>query len=142
MDPRHISSESIGPSFFCIGWKTRPAPGSRGSVCPDRFSSACRDSRYCSTHNTCQTAYLRKVHGETVVIIHPCHPLNGQSVDILHLRSNSHILVELPNGSAQVIPVSWTDRSIPNIHKQCKIEGLCLSPFALLEAAEWLRKTK
>ena len=95
--------------------------------------------------NTGQTAYLRTVHGETVTITHPCHPLNGRSVEVLHFRSRSqhpHVLIELPDGCSQAIPISWTDRAIPSIHNQCKIEGLRLSPFALLEAVEWLQKQK
>ena len=96
-------------------------------------------------HNTGQTAYLRTVHGETVTITHPCHPLNGRSVEVLHFRSRSqhpHVLIELPNGCSQAIPISWTDRAVPNIHNQCKLEGLRLSPFALLEVAEWLQNQK
>ncbi len=95
--------------------------------------------------NTGQTAYLRKVHGETVHITHPCHPLHGRSVEVLHFRSRSqhpHVLIELPDGCSQAVPISWTDRAVPNIHHQCKLEGLRLSPFALLEAAEWLQKQK
>lgn len=98
-----------------------------------------------TTHNSSQTAYLRKVYGETVTITHPGHPLSGVSVSVLHFRSrshNPHVLIELPDGSAQAVPVSWTDRKVPSIHSQCKIEGLRLSPFALLEAAEWLQKLK
>jgi hypothetical protein len=95
--------------------------------------------------NTGQTAYLRKVHGEAVQITHPCHPLNGRSLAVLHFRSRSqdpHVLIELPDGCGQAVPISWTDRAVPSIHNQCKIEGLRLSPFALLEAAEWLQKQK
>ena len=96
-------------------------------------------------YNTGQTAYLRRVHGETVQIIHPCHPLNGRSLAVLHFRSRSqppHVLIELPDGCGQDVPISWTDRAIPSVHNQCKIEGLRLSPFALLEVAEWIQKQK
>ena len=111
--------------------------------CP--FFFAIQATYLSNNRNTGQTAYLRKVHGETVHIIHPCHPLNGRSVEVLHFRSRSqppHVLIELPDGCSQAVPISWTNRAVPNIHHQCKLEGLRLSPFALLEAAEWLQKQK
>jgi len=49
-------------------------------------------------------------------------------------------MVEFPDGTARNIPVSWTDRAVPQPHHMSDLEGLRLSPFALLEACEWLQK--
>jgi len=86
---------------------------------------------------------LRRVDDETVTITHPCHPLCGKPVSALHYRLRPHdpsILVELPDGSAREIPISWTDRAVPSIHSGSASEGIRLCPYALLEAAELVKK--
>ena len=145
MDQYYILSESTVPNFcetFYAIYPNQSRPELDYRCRPFYVMHVTYSSRI---HNTGQTAYLRKVHGETVHITHPCHPLNGRSVEVLHFRSRSqhpHVLIELPDGCSQAVPISWTDRAVPNIHNQCKLEGLRLSPFALLEVAEWLQNQK
>lgn len=53
---------------------------------------------------------------ETVRITHPCHPLRDQELTVLHYRWRSEppsVLVETPDGSACSLPLSWTDRAVP-----------------------------
>jgi hypothetical protein len=51
-------------------------------------------------------------------------------------------MVEFPDGTARNIPVSWTDRAVPQLHHMNGLKGLRLSPFALLEVCEWLQKIR
>ena len=70
-----------------------------------------------STGSASGNAYLRRVHGEFVVITHPCHPLVGRSLPVLHYRPRGPtptVVAEFPDGSAQVLPLSWTDRGAPS----------------------------
>jgi hypothetical protein len=51
-----------------------------------------------------------------VVITHPCHPLLGKALPVLHYRRRGPaptVLAEFPDGSTQVLPLSWTDRAAP-----------------------------
>ena len=103
------SFESILPNFFCARWMIRPVRGSRVSGRPDPAFSVYRDLHYYKSHKSCWNAYLRKVHGETVIITHPCHPFYGHSVDVLHFQldtQNPSIMVEFPDGTARNISVS------------------------------------
>ena len=43
------------------------------------------------------------------------------------------ILVEMPDGTAQCLPVSWTDRARPDPHRAVARGGARLSGLALLE---------
>ena len=105
--------------------------------------AVCRGLSWRSGHSSGSNAYLRRVHDEKVAITHPCHPLFNQSVSVLHYRQRSQdpsIIVELPDGSAREIPVSWTNRAVPSIHLGVATEGLRLCPYALLEAVEWAKR--
>ena len=78
-----------------------------------------------------------------MVITHPCHPLSGQEVRVLHYRRKGPlpaILVELPDLSTQLLPVGWTDRSAPDSLQGAIAADLRLSPTALLELIDWLEK--
>jgi hypothetical protein len=50
-----------------------------------------------------------------VTITHPCHPLRGQQVEIIHLHQSAEpeIVVQLPDGLHARIPASWTDYPTP-----------------------------
>ena len=64
-----------------------------------------------------RNAYLRRVHGERVVLTHPCHPLAGRELEVLQYYARGsprRVVVELPDGTAQCIPLSWTDRGGPS----------------------------
>ena len=90
-------------------------------------------------------AYSRQVWGDTVIITHPCHPLVGQEVKVLHYRRHSllpAILVELPDLSTQYLPTSWTDRGVPGVVGGSLEPGQRLCPFALLEVIEWIEKSR
>ena len=50
------------------------------------------------------------------------------------------MLVEFPDGTTQSIPISWTDRGTPGVHDVSILRNIRLSPFALLELAEWIKK--
>ena len=50
------------------------------------------------------------------------------------------MLVEFPDGTTQSIPISWTDRGTPDVHDVGILRNIRLSPFALLELAEWIKK--
>jgi len=86
-------------------------------------------------------AYLRRVHGETVGIIHPCHPLVGKRVSVIHYRrdrAGPAVVVELPDRSLQCMPERWTDRARPD---PCSISVSPASRFSahcLLEVADLL----
>ena len=91
-----------------------------------------------SSTNRCSgwNAYLRRVRGETVAITHPGHPLSGKAVAVLHYRPRSRlpsVLVELPDRTAQCVPLSWTDRASPDPHRAMTVPGARLSGLALVE---------
>ena len=55
---------------------------------------------------------------------------------VLHYRPKSRlpsVLVELPDGTAQCLPVSWTDRASPDSHRAVTMADVRLSGLALLE---------
>ena len=62
---------------------------------------------------------------------------------MIHYRKKAKvpsILVEFPDGSTHNIPVVWTSLADPDpTHLGEIVKNLRLSPFALLEVAEWLR---
>ena len=90
-----------------------------------------------------RNAYLRRVHGEKIVITHPCHPLAGQAVLVLHYRPNSSnpsVLVELPDLSVQHLPLSWTERARPDQHRVIQEPEQRLSGLGALEMTELLEK--
>jgi len=75
------------------------------------------------------------------VITCPGHPLSGKAVPILHRRPGGGVptvLVELPDGTTQCMPVSWTDRAAPNPHQIASAPGARLSGLALLEVVQHL----
>ncbi len=113
-----------------------PLPQLAGPAC-----DACHGPRSNSGHSDGWNAYLRRARGESVVIAHPGHPLSGRVVAVLHYRpkgGSPTVLVELPDGTAQCIPVSWTDRATPNPHEAASAAGARLSGLALLELVEYL----
>jgi hypothetical protein len=46
-----------------------------------------------------------------VTITHPFHPLRGQQVEIIRIRSGTdpNLIVRLPDGSHAAVAVDWTD---------------------------------
>jgi hypothetical protein len=57
-------------------------------------------------------------------------------VAVLHYRPKGRpprVLVELPDGTAQCVPLSWTDRATPDPHRAVRVPGTRLSGLALLE---------
>jgi hypothetical protein len=70
------------------------------------------------------------------VITHPGHPLSGRKVTVLHYRPKGpspSVLVEMPDQTAQAVPLSWTDRGAPDPHRVAIRPGMRLSGLALLE---------
>jgi len=60
-------------------------------------------------------------------------------VAVLHYRPGGpspSVVVELPDGSAQCVPLSWTNRAAPDPHQAAALPGGRLSGLALLELAE------
>ena len=58
---------------------------------------------------------LLKAHSTHVRIIHPAHPLRGQSFPIIqHQRKdNPHLIeIQLTGGERRFIPLDWTDRKL------------------------------
>jgi hypothetical protein len=55
-----------------------------------------------------------KRSAQTIKIIHPTHPLRGQIFEEVPLYGGkpdpTGILIELPNGKRQLIPLAWTDQ--------------------------------
>jgi len=87
-------------------------------------------------------SYLRRVEGEFITITHPCHPLEGRAVPVLHHRPrgpNPTVVVEMPDGSARPLSLEWTDRARPDPHPAASAPGARLSGLALLEVAARLR---
>ena len=117
----------------------RRGPSARSAFCGVPGSCCC------SSHSDVWNAYLRRVHGETVVITHPCHPLAGQRVDVIHYCPDGavpSVVIELPDQSLQCLPVRWTDRCVPEWYAANASEGSRLSAPALLEVVKWLEKWK
>ena len=60
------------------------------------------------------------MRNETIEITHPCHPFSGLNLAVLHYRPTSSppsVVVELPDGTARSVPLSWTDRAEPDKHE-------------------------
>lgn len=57
---------------------------------------------------------LLKRSAQTIKITHPTHPLWGQTFEEVPLYGGkpdpTGILIELPNGKRQLIPLAWTDQ--------------------------------
>ena len=96
-----------------------------------------------------RNAYLTRVRDQTITITHPCHPLQGQKLAVLqlHLKAEPQaVIVEVPDGNVQTIPLSWTDRATPDAHrvdasaKHGRLSGLALLELIDLMAA-WRRET-
>ena len=101
-----------------------------------RSSRACRGRRSSRRRSDGWNAYLRRVRGQTVVITHPGHPLRGRTVAVLHYRPKGRspsVLVEMPDQTAQALPLSWTDRASPDPHRMAIGPGTRLSGLALVE---------
>lgn len=58
---------------------------------------------------------LLKRSAQTIKITHPTHPLQGQTFEEVPLYGGkadpTGILIELPNGKRQLIPLAWTDQA-------------------------------
>jgi len=63
-------------------------------------------------------------------------------VPVIHRRGGSapRVVVELPDHTVQSLPFAWTDRAVPCAHKLASSGKLRLSPLALLEVIEVLRR--
>ena len=88
-----------------------------------------------------RNAYLKREHGVTVVITHPCHPLHGQEVIVLQFHrqtADPRVVIEGPDGVAHVLPISWTDRALPSEHVACSGSGARLSGLAVLDLLAFL----
>ena len=62
---------------------------------------------------------------------------------VLHYRLKSEqpsVVVELADLSVQCMPLSWTDRALPNPHDSCQQDGARLSGLALLEVVKLLEQ--
>jgi Family of unknown function (DUF5372) len=115
-----------------VGGVSRRRP-QEARLCPAEGRPSCG---WRSGRSSGWNAYLRRVRAETVVITHPSHPLSGKALAVLHYRPKGRVLsvlVELPDGSAQCLPVSWTDRARPDPHRAVTVSGARLSGLALLE---------
>jgi len=73
--------------------------------------------------------------------------LRGEKLAVLHYRSREEppaVVVELPDRTAHVIPLSWTDRATPSLDRLAGAPGSRLSGMALLELvgllAAWERR--
>jgi hypothetical protein len=49
-----------------------------------------------------------KAHPSDVTIIHPAHPLRGQTFPSLQ-RSSAGVLIQLPSGEQRFVALAWTD---------------------------------
>ena len=90
-------------------------------------------------------AYLRRVEGEFVTITHPCHPARGRSVPVLHYRFGAQsptVVVEMPDGSARSLPLSFTDHGCPDPHALAAAEGARLSGLALIDVVSLLDRSR
>jgi hypothetical protein len=77
----------------------------------------------------------------TVVVTHPCHPLQGQEVIVLQYHRQTpdpRVVVEGPDGVAHVLPMSWTDRALPSEHLACSRPEARLSGLAVLDLLAFL----
>lgn len=62
---------------------------------------------------------------------------------VLHYRPKGpspSVLVEMPDQTAQALPLSWTDLGAPNPHRVAIRPGMRLSGLALLELVGRLEK--
>ena len=60
--------------------------------------------------------HLIETHSKTpitqVTLLHPTHPLRGQTFPVLH-QSSDEVLIQLPSGQQRFIPLDWTDQVVP-----------------------------
>jgi len=86
------------------------------------------------------------VRDERVTITHPCHPLRKRELAVLHYRLSSEppsVLVEMPDGSAHSVPLSWTDRAVPDEETAlCESTSQRISGRAVLELLDQLQAWK
>jgi hypothetical protein len=68
---------------------------------------------------------------EFVTIIHPCHPLNGQQVEVVRVRrgSDPDLIVRLPDGRHAAVAMSLTSyvRSTDNEQLEARLHLLDLN---------------
>ena len=55
--------------------------------------------------------------------------------------SPPRLVVRLPDGSAQGIPLAWTDHAGPSMDESARSEGARLLLLALLEAVTWVQQS-
>jgi hypothetical protein len=85
---------------------------------------------------------LARIHGETVVLTHPCHPRSGQEALVLQYdreAATPSLVVEFPDRTRQRIPLAWTDRTDPSLHQAGASPGARLSGPALLELVRFIQ---
>jgi len=71
--------------------------------------------------------------------------MSGTKVAVLHYRPQAptpSLLVELPDHTAQCLPLSWTDRATPDPFRTAIPHGARLSGLALLELVRLVEKEK
>ena len=49
-----------------------------------------------------------------VTIVHPAHPLRGQTFPVLQ-QSPDEALIQLPSGEQRFIALAWTDQAVPPV---------------------------
>jgi hypothetical protein len=55
-----------------------------------------------------------KAHPTEVTIVHPTHPLRGQTFPVLQ-QSPNEVLIQLPSGEQRFIALAWTDQAVPPV---------------------------
>ena len=55
-----------------------------------------------------------KAHPAEVTIIHPAHPLRGQTFPALQ-QSPEEVLIQLSSGEQRFIALAWTDQAVPPV---------------------------
>jgi len=82
------------------------------------FALRAKNSTTYPSHHGNSQSDINKTHKKAtpgeVTIIHPTHPLRGQTFTVLQ-RSSENVLVQLPSGEQRFIGLSWTDQEIPAI---------------------------
>ena len=76
---------------------------------------------------------------------HPPHPLHGQHcavLRIIHSTPEPHLVLELPDGSHQSVPISWTDQAQTQEHLSENPSELMFSVEGLHQIALLIERKK
>jgi len=77
-----------------------------------------------SSNSDQQNERLADAQQQRVRIVAPHHPLNGHSLPVLRRVRKSgepHVVVGLPSGQSQLIPLRWTDALPLSVAPACPI---------------------